>query len=136
MADLCACGAPIVQPAGPGRRRTACVACKPARAVRRVPGAGEVLVAGRVVSLPDRPAPVSGVHPFVESTRRKVEAAGMVDEPEGAHVLLLAEQMAAGGGTQAGLAALSNAYAKALVAIKANVVADADVIDVIFQAEA
>jgi hypothetical protein len=69
---------------------------------------------------------------LVTATRSELEAAGRHDSPEGLIVLQLAWQIAAGGGTQAGLAALIRTFHDTKARALADVGDDADVLAGIF----
>jgi len=128
MGEVCGCGRPIVQPRT-GRRRSKCVTCSPPeRRDRRVRDLGPV-----VVSLPADSGPVV-LPPLVEATRAELAAAGRDGTPEGIVVLTLAGQIAAGGGSAAGLAALVREFHASKARALDGVQGSADVIDGIFGA--
>ena len=115
MERTCAqCGAVIPPQKGSARPRKYCEECRPPRN-RPNP---------RVVRLPSAPAPVSESAPageprLVASYRRRLEKAERLDSPEGEHVMLLAQLLAAPNHTAAGAASLSRELRAALeVALK------------------
>jgi hypothetical protein len=127
-ASVCNCGRVIEQPKA-GRRRKYCLICSPqddgkSKAKRALAAVG---------ALP----PVQPVEPpaLVVATRAELEQAGRSETPEGIVVLTLAAQIAAGGGTAAGLAALIREFHASKARALAGADADADVIDGIFGAE-
>ncbi|MFI9817585.1 hypothetical protein [Saccharothrix variisporea] len=64
-----------------------------------------------MIKLPTTPAPepdtTASVPPLVATYRERLEVAGRLDSPEGAHVLLLASLLTGGAHTASGAAALS-----------------------------
>lgn len=94
------CGVKFSRPLG--SRRIYCERCSPPRK----PKLSEV---------PTLPTAVpTGEHRLVVSTRSRLEAVGRLDSPDGVMALELAELIAAGGGTQSGIASLSTAWGKAM----------------------
>jgi hypothetical protein len=82
-------------------------------------------------------APSAGepeVPPLVEATRAELAAAGRDGTPEGIVVLTLAAQIAAGGGSAAGLAALVREFHASKAKALDGAGVDADIIDGIFGA--
>jgi len=67
-----------------------------------------------VVTLPKKAKTTAPAPGMVESYRQRLEAAERLDSPEGAHVMLLAEMLAAGNHTASGAASLSRELRSAL----------------------
>lgn len=119
-ASACECGRVIEQPRT-GRPRTKCLICSPKR-LASVPTDGVQAAPG--------PAPA-----LVEATRAQLASADRDGTPEGLIVLMLAGQIAAGGGTAAGLAALVREFHASKVRALAGAEQDGDVIEGIFRSE-
>lgn len=99
MGRTCAkCSAEIPPQKGSSRPRKFCTACRPPR---KLPNP-------RIVKLQQSDGgPKTLENGLVGEYRRRLDAAGRLDSPEGAHVLLLARMFEAGGHTAAGAASLS-----------------------------
>lgn len=100
MARVCAtpgCGGPIPKSAGRSAPRKYCLGCRPRR---------DRPNRSHVVNLPAS-KPDTKPRGLVATYRRRLESAGRLDLPEGEHVMLLAEMLAAGGHTASGAASLS-----------------------------
>jgi hypothetical protein len=123
----CDCGRVIEQPKT-GRKRRKCAVCSPPDLRDRTPRLG-VVHDLPAAAAPDAPAPVT----LVGATQAELAAVGRDGTPEGLIVLTLAAQIAAGGGSAAGLAALVREFhaskARALDGAQSG---EADVIDGIF----
>ncbi|SRR6266498_3793323 len=83
---------------------------------------------GQVVKLP-----TSAEHPassgVVATYRKRLAKAGRLDTPEGAHVMLLAEAMAAAGNSAAGVALLSRELAARMADAMRGAQSKADALD-------
>ena len=112
-----------------GRRRSKCTECSPpdtrARRDKRVRDLGPV-----VVSI--APGVEAELPPLVAATLGELEAAGRDRSAEGLIVLTLAAQIARGGGSAAGLAALIREFHASKAKALAGADDDADVIAGIF----
>lgn len=105
-----------------GTRRTYCFTCHPSRP-RPEPLSPVVVPIGGPA--PDAPA-------LVEATRAELAAAGRDATPEGLIVLTLAAQIAAGGGSAAGLTALVKEFHASKARALEGATEEADVLDGIF----
>lgn len=105
MATICACGCGRELPprTGPGRPPKYLAEHAPDKRQGRRDRSKPVPSIAPVVSMPQ---PVHAEPALVTATRSELEKAGQAGTPEGLIVLTLAAQISAGGGTQAGLAAL------------------------------
>lgn len=107
MARLCEqCGCEIEQQKGPARPRKYCTTCRPPRNRRNprlIDAPQETETAGVEVSF------VTGgkLPQLVESYRARLQEAGRLDTPEGAHAMHLAQLLATGEHTASGAASLS-----------------------------
>ncbi len=127
-ATVCNCGRVIEQPKA-GRRRKYCLICSP-----QDDGKSKAKRALAAVA-PIAAGPLEAPPALVVATRTELEQAGRSETPEGIVVLTLAAQIAAGGGSAAGLAALVREFHASKARALAGAEADADVIDGIFGAE-
>jgi hypothetical protein len=111
------CGAPFQPKPGPGRPRARCHKCSPPEKRRDdqplLSPAAEVPDAGSVVDV----------------IREELTAAGRVDTPKGRITLLLASQLAAGGHTASGAAALARQLEASLDAALDGALKSADGVD-------
>jgi len=127
MGDTCDCGRFIEQPKT-GRRRRKCRVCSPPENRNR-----SVKLAPVVTALPAAHSASGSVEPeLLTTTRAELAAVGRDGTPEGLIVLTLAAQIAAGGGTAAGLAALVREFHASKARALDGTAPTADVIDGIF----
>jgi hypothetical protein len=137
MADLCACGNAITQPAGPGRRRTKCEDCSPKRN-RPERRQGPVLV----LHAPEDARPAPSAEPasdpvgVTSATLQRLTEAERLSTPEGAVALHLARLIDLGDYNAQGAAALAKAHAEALARATAGAKSAPDAIDELLERRA
>lgn len=129
--DVCECGQKIVHPAR-GRRRERCEACSPTRAQpkRKAP------VLQLTKPTDTLPGPNSSRKSLYQRTLDELTAVARQDSWQGEAALKVAELVDAGGYTAQGASALIKSHREALEVALAGASAKADVIDLIFGAEA
>lgn len=129
MADICDCGRTIEQPAT-GRPRRKCKVCSPPRSRRPT---APVLP----MRASSQPGPAAKPRPTLEErTRAELQEVGRDETSAGVAALALAELFDAGGYNAQGAAALVKAHREALELALAGAHSEADVIELIFGAEA
>ena len=116
------CGARIPPQQGSARPRKFCVTCRPSR------NRGNPRVIPMSESSEKPKSTGSGV---ADSYRRRLDSAGVLDTPEGSHVMLLASLLEDGMGshTAAGAASLSRELRAAMESALRDVPGEPDVVD-------
>lgn len=119
------CGGKLPPPRGSGRPRTKCETCSPPRARdvrRRTP---HKLAAVEPISAP---APSVGLSLYA-TTRAKLEAADLLDDPSGTAALILAEQLDLRSDSGASLAALARQHGASLADALSRAKVEADPVE-------